>query len=92
MTEYPTCSTCRFLDVDKSSPICRRMPPINTYGEWPPIGYPDKQWCGEHQFKAGPARQVDVDPPTFVVQPPAPLDDPQPEVLPLTSPPRKRNR
>lgn len=63
MTEYKTCSTCQFL----SGGNCVRFPPYDKYGEWPPIAYPDRMWCGEHQFAEGPAPKIADDPPTFLV-------------------------
>ncbi len=97
MTEFPTCSTCRFLVKQ----ACWRMPPIDKYGERPPIAFPDKEWCGEHQFAEGPAVRIADKPPTYAVTLDAlePIDDPviapviattpDAEVLPLSSPPRR---
>jgi len=97
MTEFPTCSTCRFL-VNKA---CWRMPPIDKYGERPPIAYPDKEWCGEHAFAEGPATRASTTPPAYTLRTDevplpvvAPTNDPRPTVassrptvLPLSSPP-----
>lgn len=78
------------------------MPPIDKYGQRPPIAYPDKEWCGEHTFVEGPAVRVNGDLPMYAVtEPPTEavaslrvadlsdmLDaDPPPMSLPLSSPP-----
>lgn len=49
------------------------MPPIDKYGQRPPIAYPDKEWCGEHTFAEGPAVRVNDDLPMYAVtEPPTP--------------------
>lgn len=107
VTEYPSCSTCKFLDhKPEVGAICRHSPPVGRYSEWPPIGYPDREWCGQHETKQGPAEHVDgpldkfiefvpnSELPTVSPEPPTPDPTPTdaPQVLPLSTPTRKRNR